>query len=335
MMIRIVSRRALDGISAEPDHAYEVRRNDAEPRPGRGKLLTGGPGIPEPASVPTLIHPRRMRARIRSMGTISEITWVNVAVRGEALGAFRAFVFDMDGVVTDTTGLHKRAWQTVFDRHLGELAKDSGEAVRFDPAVDYPNHLDGRPRFDGTQDVLAARGISLPFGEPSDPPGTTTVCALANAKNREFLRLARAHGVRPYPSTVGLLSVLRTAGIPTALVSSSMDCDTVTHAAGVAERFDVLLSGGEIRALGLPGKPHPGGFLEAARRLGVNPAEAVVVEDAVAGVDAARRGGFGLVVGIDRATSGDGLARFADVVIADADELHVTPASSACEGGAL
>ena len=140
------------------------------------------------------------------MGTTAEITWVNVAVRGEALGAFRAFVFDIDGVVTDTTGLHKRAWQTVFDRHLADLAVQSrADAVRFDSEIDYPKYLDGRPRFDATRDVLGARGISLPFGEPADSPGTATVCALANAKNREFLRLAGAEGVRSFPSTVGLL----------------------------------------------------------------------------------------------------------------------------------
>ena len=112
--------------------------------------------------------------------------------------------------------------------------------------------------------------------------------------------------------------------IPTALVSSSMDCDTVTQAAGVAEAFDVRLSGVDIRALGVPGKPDPGGFLEAARRLGVTPADAVVVEDAVAGVEAARRGGFGLVVAIDRKSAGAGLARFADVVVQDAGELEVS-----------
>lgn len=253
------------------------------------------------------------------MATTADIARVSVAVRGEQLGAFRAFVFDLDGVVTDTTGLHKRAWQTIFDRH----------AVRFDPEIDYPKYLDGRPRFDATRDVLTARGISLPFGEPTDSPGTATVCALANAKNREFLRLAGIEGVQSYPTTVGLLRELRSAGIPTALVSSSMDCDTVTHAAGVTDAFDVRLSGVEIRSLGLPGKPHPGGFLEAARRLGVEPIDTVVVEDAEAGVEAARRGGFGLVVGIDRKASGDRLGRFADVLIPDANELMISSISPA------
>jgi HAD superfamily hydrolase (TIGR01509 family) len=263
------------------------------------------------------------------MPIAAEMTLVTVTVRGRALGMFGAFVFDLDGVVTDTTGLHTRAWQTVFDGHLGDLAASAGvDAAGFDPVVDYAKYLDGRPRFDATHDVLKSRGICLPFGEPSDPAGAATVCALANAKNREFLRLVRSEGVQPYPSTVALLQALRTAKIPTALVSSSMDCDTVTHAAGVAGHFDVRLSGVEIRALGVPGKPHPGGFLEAARRLGVEPADAVVVEDAVAGVEAARRGGFGLIVGIDRKMSGKRLARFADVVIKDADEMEVSPASA-------
>ncbi len=258
------------------------------------------------------------------MGKTAEVARVSVVVRGQQLGAFQAFVFDLDGVVTDTTGLHKRAWQTIFDRH----------AVRFDPEIDYPKYLDGRPRYDAARDVLSARGISLPFGEPGDSPGIATVCALANAKNREFLRLAQIEGVQPYPSTVGLLRELRSAGVPTALVSSSMDCDEVTHAAGVADAFDVRLSGVEIRALGMPGKPHPGGFLEAARRLGVEPVDAVVVEDAEAGVEAARRGGFGLVVGIDRKTSGDRLGRFADVVISDANQIGVSSTSPARTGGA-
>ena len=151
---------------------------------------------------------------------------------------------------------------------------------RFDPELDYAKYLDGRPRFDATRDVLTACGITLPFGEPGDPAGTATVCALANAKNVEFLRLVRIEGVKPFRSTMKLLRMLREASVPTALVSSSMDCDTVTHAAGVADAFDVRLSGVDIRALGLPGKPHPGGFLEGARRLGVAPADSVVLEDA-------------------------------------------------------
>ncbi len=289
-MIDIVIRGGGSGIRVQPDRAYEVRRTSVRAVPDSGTVDASETAM---------------------MGTTADTAWVSVTVRGESLGTFRAFVFDLDGVVTDTTGLHRRAWQTIFDRH----------AVRFDSEIDYRKYLDGRPRFDATRDVLTARGISLPFGEPTDSPGTATVCALANAKNREFLRLVGIEGVRPYPSTVGLLRELRSAGIPTALVSSSMDCDTVTHAAGVADAFDVRLSGVEIRALGMPGKPHPGGFLEAARRLGVEPADAVVVEDAEAGVEAARRGEFGLVVGIDRSATGGRLDRFADVVVPDAGQL--------------
>ncbi len=259
---------------------------------------------------------------------------VTVEVKGQKVGTFGAFVFDLDGVVTDTTDMHARAWQTVFDRHLGDLAGAAGvDAPRYHPVADYAKYLDGRPRFDATRDVLTACGITLPFGEPGDPAGTATVCALANAKNVEFLRLVRSEGVKPFRSTMKLLGMLREASVPTALVSSSMDCDTVTHAAGVADAFDVRLSGVDIRALGVPGKPHPGGFLEGARRLGVAPADSVVLEDAVAGVEAARRGGFGLVIGIDRKASGAGLARFADVVVQDADELDVSLPAAKFDGG--
>lgn len=261
------------------------------------------------------------------------IALVAVRAKGRTFGRFGAFVFDLDGVVTDTTAMHARAWQTVFDRHLGDLADAAGvDAPTFDPVADYAKYLDGRPRFDATRDVLTACGIALPFGESNDPAGTATVCALANAKNVEFLQLVRSQGVQPYRSTVKLLEALRAASVPTALVSSSMDCDTVTTAARVADAFDVRLSGVDIRALGLPGKPHPGGFLEAARRLGISPADSVVVEDAVAGVEAARRGGFGLVIGIDRKGVGASLARFADVVVRDADELEVSTPTVKLDG---
>ena len=169
------------------------------------------------------------------------------------------------------------------------------------------------------------RGASaLPRGEPSDPPDRDTVCGLGNRKNDAFRAQVREHGVEPFESTLVLARRLRGRGIRTAVVSASENCAAVLAAAGADELFDVRVDGLDAAELGLAGKPDPALFLEAARRLGVEPGRAAVVEDALAGVEAGRRGGFGLVVGVDRTGHADALAAHgADVVVADLASLDV------------
>ena len=233
-----------------------------------------------------------------------------------------AVVFDTDGVLTDTASVHAAAWKRMFDAELRARAERSGEPFRPFEAADYLRYVDGKPRFDGVRSFLASRGIELPEGRPDDPPDAETVAALGNRKNREFLERVREDGVKPFPSSVEFVRKLREAGVRTAVVSASRNMRSVLDAAGIAELFDVAVDGVDAARLGLPGKPDPALFLRAAAELGVEPADAAVVEDALAGVEAGRRGGFGLVIGVDRGGQADALAaRGADVVVADLGEL--------------
>ncbi|MBW8270492.1 beta-phosphoglucomutase family hydrolase [Caldovatus aquaticus] len=212
-----------------------------------------------------------------------------------------AALFDLDGVLTDTARLHAAAWKTLFDEVLRRHAAATGAPFRpFDAIADYRAFVDGRPREDGVRSFLAARGIVLPEGTDSDPPEALTVAALARRKQALFLAALRREGVAPAPGAAALLAALRRAGIAAAVVSASRNGAEVLAAAGLERLVDLCLDGRDAAALGLPGKPAPDTFLEAARRLGGAPARCVVFEDAPAGVEAARRGGFGLIVGVDR-----------------------------------
>jgi alpha,alpha-trehalase len=236
-----------------------------------------------------------------------------------------AVIFDLDGVVTRTAELHAQAWKQLFDEYLEARARRLGEPFRpFDPASDYRRFVDGRPRYEGVVSFLRSRGIELPFGSPGDPEERETVCGLGNRKNRYFRAALARTGGDPYPTTLELISALRERGVRTAVVSSSRNCAAVIEAAGIGELFDAKVDGIDAAELGMPGKPEPALFLEAARRLGVDPAHAAVVEDAIAGVEAGRRGGFALVVGVDRGAQFDALTTAgADIVVADLAELAI------------
>ena len=236
--------------------------------------------------------------------------------------ALEAVVFDTDGVLTDTASVHAAAWKRLFDEYLRERSARLGEPFRPFEQDDYLRHVDGKPRYDGVAGFLASRGISLPWGDPADPAGRETVCGLGNAKNRWFLDHLREHGVAAFPTSVALVRELRGRGVRTAVVSASRNMGSVLDAAGIRGLFDTEVDGEAAARLGLAGKPDPAIFLEAARRLGVTPARAAVVEDALAGVEAGRRGGFGLVIGVDRAGQAAALReRGADVAVDDLGRL--------------
>ncbi len=239
------------------------------------------------------------------------------------LARFQAVLFDLDGVLTDTARVHTAAWKETFDDFLRERAIDTGQPfVPFDPDADYKRYVDGMPRYDGVRRFLSSRGIELPEGEPSDPPTALTVHGLGNRKNDLVTALFDRGGIEPYPGSVRLVERLRTAGVATAVVSSSRNCVEALRAAGISHLFDAVVDGVVAAELGLPGKPAPDTFLEAARRLGVPVDRAVVVEDAISGVQAGRAGGFALVVGVDREGQPEQLvAAGADVVVADLGEL--------------
>jgi beta-phosphoglucomutase family hydrolase len=235
----------------------------------------------------------------------------------------RAAIFDMDGVVTDTAGIHAEAWRQMFNAVVPVLA--GGKARPFDPADEYSRLVDGRSREDGVRAVLTERGLSLPEGRPSDPPTRRTVHGLANRKQKLFVELLARGGVRSFPSTVTLLRRLRDHGMPLALVTASRNSGSVLTAAGVFDLFDAVVDGNDAERLGLLGRPDPAMFLEAARRLAVSPATCVVVEDSVAGVTAARKGGFAVVVGVDRTGNRTRLLRAgAHVVVADLGSVDPT-----------
>lgn len=255
----------------------------------------------------------------------------------QACEAIDAFIFDTDGVVTRTATVHAAAWKDLFDRFLAARATASDtEFVPFSDQ-DYRTYVDGRARYDGVTAFLESRRITLPRGRPDDPPDAETVCGLGNRKNAAFVAVVEARGVEPFESTCAFIRALRDRGIRTGVVSASENCRAVLEAAGVADLFDVRVDGLDAAALGLAGKPDPALFLEAARRLEVPPAAAAVVEDAIAGVQAGRRGAFGLVVGVDRTGDPDALTvAGADVVVEDLAQLvddedrwHRTPVTHA------
>lgn len=229
----------------------------------------------------------------------------------------------MDGVLTRTAELHAAAWKQMFDEYLSRRAAgEGGEFVPFDDVKDYDNFVDGRPRLDGTRQFLLSRGIQLPEGSPDDPPGTETVYGLSNQKNQLVQQLIAERGVAVYPGSLRFLQEARRRSLATAVVSSSANTAEVLRAAGLQEMFDATIDGVVAEREGLKGKPAPDTYLAAARELGVDPKVAAVFEDALAGVEAGRAGGFGLVVGVDRVGQGDALAAHgADVVVNDLAEL--------------
>jgi beta-phosphoglucomutase family hydrolase len=230
---------------------------------------------------------------------------------------FDAALFDLDGVLTPTADMHKRAWREMFSTYFAE--HDVAPAYT---DADYFTYVDGKPRFDGVRAELASRGIELPEGDPTDQPGAETVCGLGNAKNALFDRILKDDGVVAFPGTVDLLDVLAERGVAVAVVSSSRNALAVLFAAKLADRFTVVVDGEVARQAGLRGKPSPETFEHAAAALGVPAARAVVIEDAVSGVAAGRAGGFGLVVGVDRGAGTQTLREAgADVVVRDLGEL--------------
>jgi beta-phosphoglucomutase family hydrolase len=235
--------------------------------------------------------------------------------------AIRACLFDLDGVLTRTAEVHAAAWKEMFDRFLERRA--GGEPfVTFDVVGDYDEYVDGRPRLDGTRTFLRSRGIQLPEGHPGDRPGSETVHGLSNAKNQLLLARLREQGVEAYPGSIRFVREARDAGLGTAVVSSSANACDVLAAAGIEDLFDERVDGVVASRRKLVGKPAPDTFLAAADLLGVEPAQAAVFEDALAGVEAGRAGRFGLVVGVDRIGQADALAAHgADVVVGDLEEL--------------
>jgi HAD superfamily hydrolase (TIGR01509 family) len=218
---------------------------------------------------------------------------------------FRAVLLDLDGVITPTAEIHERAWGELFaDQHF--------------TSADYLAYIDGKNRYEGVRSFLESRGLSLPYGDPTDPPGDGSICALGNRKNDMFNRIVDSEPVAPYPGTVAVLDLLDELGTLQAVVSSSRNARAVLAAAGMGGRFEVVVDGMVAAAEGLASKPAPDGFLLAAALLQIEPADAAVVEDAVAGVAAGVAGHFGFVLGVNRGGNAEALAGAgANLVVSD------------------
>lgn len=237
---------------------------------------------------------------------------------------FEAVILDLDGVITKTADLHARAWKQMFDSFLESREERPDERHEpFDPETDYRRYVDGKPRYEGVGSFLDSRGIELPWGSQDDDPDRDTVCGLGNRKNDMFRDLLDDEGVKTYADTVDALERWRDQGLATAMITSSRNGRYIVQRAGLTDAFDVQIDGNDAAELDIDGKPAPDVFLEAARRLGVEPGRAVVIEDAQAGVQAGAAGGFGLVVGVNRGQGSDLKEHGADIVVDDLRTLHL------------
>lgn len=242
------------------------------------------------------------------------------------LEAFDGAVFDLDGVVTRTAKVHASVWKTLFDAYLRDRAQRQGEPYRpFDIELDYRRYVDGKPRYEGVRSFLESRGMVLAYGSAEDSPASETVCGLGNRKDALFRERLAREGVKVFESSVALIRALRKKGLRIALLSSSKNADAVLAAAALTDLFDVRVDGAEAARLKLKGKPCPDTFRHAADRLGIAPNRAFAVEDAIAGVEAAKAAGFGLVIGIDRNGNAAALREHgADRVVSDLAALRLT-----------
>ena len=246
--------------------------------------------------------------------------WVEI----EDMLNFDAVIFDMDGVITKTAVAHSRAWKKMFDEYLRYREKEHREPfIEFTHAHDYLSFVDGRPRFKGVQTFLKSRGISIPFGQPDDGPEKETVCGLGNRKNEFFNQAIEEAGVEVYDSTIRLIKELLERSVKVGVATSSRNCVLILEKAGITGLFETRVDGVVSAELGLHGKPAPDIFTTASDNLGVKYERAIVVEDAVSGVQAGARGNFGLVIGVARENNSHELkSNGADVVVEDLSEIN-------------
>jgi beta-phosphoglucomutase family hydrolase len=234
-----------------------------------------------------------------------------------------ACLFDLDGVLTQTAKVHAAAWKQMFDEYLKQRSQQQGdEFVPFDEHDDYDDYVDGKPRYDGVKSFLQSRDIELPQGSPEDPPSAETIDGLGNRKNEIVLKMIRDDGVLPYDGSVAFVKAAREAGLRRAVVSSSTNARDVLTAAGIIDLFEEIVDGHVADSEHLRGKPAPDTYLRGAKAVGVEPGQAAVFEDALAGVESGRAGSFGYVIGVDRVGQAEALRQHgADVVVKDLAEL--------------
>ncbi len=238
----------------------------------------------------------------------------------DILENFDAWLFDLDGVITDTAKLHAVAWKAAFDDYL--KSRDGEDFQEFSIEGDYHTYVDGKPRYEGVDSFLRSRNIELEWGDPTDGPENETVCGIGNRKNIAFNETLEKDGVFVFERSVDLINELKARGKKIAVVTSSKNCNTVLKAANLEGVFEAQVDGIYAAENKIAGKPKPDTFLEAARMLDTPAERAVVIEDAISGVQAGRAGGFGLTLGVDRHGEAAQLKENgADLVVSDLGEL--------------
>ncbi len=239
-----------------------------------------------------------------------------------------AVILDLDGVVTRTAQVHAKAWKAAFDECRDGWLGPTFEP--FDVDADYRRHVDGRPRYEGAAQFLASRGLTVPMGDAADRPGAHTISGIANRKNQLFGEMIANGGVPVFDDAIALIARLKAAGFCVGLVTASRNCAMILQRASMNETFDIVVDGVEAARLGLRGKPMPDSFVAAAQALGVDADHCAVIEDASAGIKAARAGGFRLAIGVQRDRSNGRLDQAgADVVIDNLSSIEVTPLPNA------
>lgn len=240
------------------------------------------------------------------------------------VAGYSAWLFDMDGVLTDTASAHAGAWKQAFDEFLKTEATSEGKAYEaFDAEGDYKKYVDGEPRDDGVRNFLNSRGISLSEGADDDPSEARTIKGVGRHKNELYLKALKRDGVKVFDGAVTLVKELRQSGIKVAVVSASENTKSALEAVGILHLFDAIVDGQAVKDLNLKGKPAPDSYLQGAKVLGVKAGSAVVLEDALAGVEAGRAGHFGLVVGIDHHDA-HGVHEYADELRSHGADVVVT-----------
>jgi beta-phosphoglucomutase family hydrolase len=238
---------------------------------------------------------------------------------------FKGVILDLDGVVTGTARVHGLAWESMFNDYLKERAdRDGTQFIPFNQEGDYLEYVDGKPRMKGVESFLESRGIQLRFGDYDDPPDKETVCGLGNRKNKDFQKILRKEGPDVFDSTINFIKACRQRSIKVGVASSSRNCKLILELGNIEKYFETRVCGIVSRELNLKGKPDPDIFVVAARNLGLQPHECVVIEDAISGVQAGKNGNFGLTLGIAREINGDTLIQNgADLVVSDMSEISV------------
>ena len=233
---------------------------------------------------------------------------------------FQAVILDMDGVITQTVKLHMKAWKQTFDDFL---EKRDGAGFQPFETRDYKVHIDGIPRFDGVRNFLKSRQIDLPEGGSEDGDDADSIHSIGMNKNQVFRDLLESEGIEVFPDTYKMIELWKNAGKKLAVISSSRNCKHIIESAGLTDMFEVRVDGNTLKDENLKGKPEPDIFLRASELLGVSPDQAIVIEDAILGVEAGKKGGFALVIGVARNGEEKDLEKAgADIVVKELTELE-------------